>query len=116
MNAQATFVNGLVISGDTLDTTGLPGANTGRLGMFSDLYYDSIRDEWWALSDRGQAAGCSTTTRACSDSEYRCIRTRAAYTISRSRHDQLTDPNGHLVGQIANVMETEALNGSIQNC
>jgi hypothetical protein len=32
--AQPTFVNGLVIPGDSLDATEQPGANAGRLGMF----------------------------------------------------------------------------------
>jgi hypothetical protein len=51
--AQPTFVNGLVIPGDSLDATEQPGANAGRLGMFSDLYYDPAREERWALSNRG---------------------------------------------------------------
>src|SRR4029450_4227992 len=51
--AQPTFVNGLVIPGDSVDATEQPGANAGRLGMFSDLYYDPAREEWWALSNRG---------------------------------------------------------------
>ena len=56
-SAQPGFVNGLLIAGDTLDATKQPGANAGRLGFFSDLYYDPIRDEWWALSDRGPGGG-----------------------------------------------------------
>jgi len=55
--AQPSFVNGLVIAGATLDATRVPGANAGRFGQFSDLYYDPIRDEWWALSDRGPGGG-----------------------------------------------------------
>jgi hypothetical protein len=47
--AEPVFVNGLVIDGDSLDATRAPGANAGRLGFFSDLYYDPQRDEWWAL-------------------------------------------------------------------
>ena len=50
--AQPAFVNGLVIDGATLDATQQPGANRGRFGFFSDLYYDPVREEWWALSDR----------------------------------------------------------------
>jgi len=56
-SAQPAFVNGLVIPGATLDATRQPGANGGRFGNFSDLYYDPIRDEWWALSDRGPGGG-----------------------------------------------------------
>ena len=47
-SAQPAFVNGLVIPGNTLDATGVPGANAGRFGFFSDIYYDVNRDEWWA--------------------------------------------------------------------
>src|SRR5262245_20929583 len=56
-SAQPAFVNGLVIPGSTLDATRAPGANAGRLGFFSDIYYDVNRDEWWALSDRGPGGG-----------------------------------------------------------
>jgi hypothetical protein len=56
-SAQPAFVNGLVVAGSTLDATGGSGAAAGRFGQFSDLYYDPIRDEWWALSDRGPGGG-----------------------------------------------------------
>ncbi len=55
--AAATFVNGIAIAGSSIDTTGLPGANEGRVGFFSDLYYDPNRNEWWGLSDRGPGGG-----------------------------------------------------------
>ncbi len=55
--ADPVFVNGLKFSGGLLDATGKPGANAGRLGFFSDIYYDPNRDEWWALSDRGPGGG-----------------------------------------------------------
>jgi hypothetical protein len=55
--AAPQFVNGVVFPGDKLDRTGLPGANQGRFGFFSDLYYDPNRGEWWALSDRGPGGG-----------------------------------------------------------
>ena len=64
--AQPAFVNGIVIDGGELDATREPGANGGRFGFFSDLYYDPARAEWWALSDRGLAAGRSLTIRASS--------------------------------------------------
>lgn len=57
VSAEPTFVNGVVIAGRTLDDTRQPGANAGRFGFFSDIYYDPIRDEWWALSDRGPGGG-----------------------------------------------------------
>ncbi len=55
--AQPAFVNGIVIRGDRLDATRQPGANGGRFGFFSDIYYDPATDEWWALSDRGPGGG-----------------------------------------------------------
>jgi hypothetical protein len=50
-------VNGLVIDAGTLDASGGSAVNDGRLGFFSDIYYDALRDEWWALSDRGPGGG-----------------------------------------------------------
>jgi len=47
----------VVIDGTTLDASGGTSVNDGRLGFFSDLYYDPQRDEWWALSDRGPGGG-----------------------------------------------------------
>ena len=50
-------MNGILIPGNALDATGEPGANAGRFGHFSDIYYDPNRREWWALSDRGPGGG-----------------------------------------------------------
>jgi hypothetical protein len=55
--AAPEFVNGLAIEGQTLDASGGTLVNDGRLGFFSDLYYDAKRDEWWLLSDRGPGGG-----------------------------------------------------------
>ena len=55
-HAAPAFVNGLALSGSAGDESG-NGANTGRLGYFSDLYYDPNRSEFWALSDRGPGGG-----------------------------------------------------------
>jgi len=57
VGAEPTFVNGLLIPGNSLDDTGQPGANAGRFGFFSDIYYDPNRDEWWAVADRGPGGG-----------------------------------------------------------
>jgi hypothetical protein len=54
--AAPTFVNGLAISGATADLSGDSGLN-GRVGFFSDIYYDPNRNEWWGLSDRGPGGG-----------------------------------------------------------
>ena len=40
-----------------LDRSGGTDANTGRVGYFSDIYYDPARGHWWALSDRGPGGG-----------------------------------------------------------
>ena len=56
-HAQVAFVNGLAIPGHTVDATGVKGANQGRVGFFSDIYYDPQRQEWWGLSDRGAGGG-----------------------------------------------------------
>src|SRR5262245_42707052 len=55
--ADPAFVNGLVLDGAMLDRSGGTDVNTGRVGFFSDIYYDPHRDEWWGLSDRGPGGG-----------------------------------------------------------
>src|SRR5215510_6554541 len=55
--AEPTFVNGLALDGARLDRSGGTDANTGRVGYFSDIYYDPSRGHWWALSDRGPGGG-----------------------------------------------------------
>jgi hypothetical protein len=57
VSAQTVFVNGLRVPGTVLDATKQPGANGGRFGFFSDIYYEPNRNEWWALSDRGPGGG-----------------------------------------------------------
>lgn len=54
--AAPVFVNGLTLPGNMGDRFGT-SVNDGRLGYFSDLYYDPTRGEWWALSDRGPGGG-----------------------------------------------------------
>lgn len=55
-NATPTFVNGLEIDAKMGDKFG-SDVNNGRLGFFSDIYYDHNRNEWWGLSDRGPGGG-----------------------------------------------------------
>jgi hypothetical protein len=57
VQAAPQFVNGLTIPGDQLDLSGGTGVNDGRLGFFSDLFYDPNQRQWWALSDRGPGGG-----------------------------------------------------------
>ena len=56
-SAAPQFVNGLALPGDLLDLSGGTDANTGRVGFFSDIYYDAKRKHWWGLSDRGPGGG-----------------------------------------------------------
>jgi hypothetical protein len=55
-SAAPTFVNGLVLPGDTRDLSGGTDFDR-RAGFFSDIYYDPNRQEWWGLSDRGPGGG-----------------------------------------------------------
>ncbi len=55
--AAPAFVNGLLIEGSALDASGGVSVNDGRMGFFSDIYYDALRNDWYALSDRGPGGG-----------------------------------------------------------
>ena len=55
--AAPEFVNGLALDGALLDKSGGKDANNGRVGYFSDLYYDANKKQWWGLSDRGPGGG-----------------------------------------------------------
>lgn len=55
--AAPSFVNGLTLDGGMLDLSGGKLVNDGRVGYFSDIYYDTNRNEWWGLSDRGPGGG-----------------------------------------------------------
>ena len=57
VSAAPTFVNGIALPATLLDLSGGTAVNTGRVGFFSDIYYDPNRSEWWALSDRGPGGG-----------------------------------------------------------
>jgi hypothetical protein len=47
----------LALDGAMLDRSGGEDANTGRVGYFSDIYFDPQRGQWWGLSDRGPGGG-----------------------------------------------------------
>jgi hypothetical protein len=110
--AQPSFVNGLVIPGDSLDATEQPGANAGRLGMFSDIYYDPAREEWWALSDRGPGGGLlDYATRL---QRFTLSVDPVTGAISRFRVKETVifrDPLGLLTPPTATVNRPRALNG-----
>jgi hypothetical protein len=57
LQAAPSFVNALVLPGNAIDASGGTAVNDGRLGYFSDIYYDAVRKQWWALSDRGPGGG-----------------------------------------------------------
>jgi hypothetical protein len=56
-HATPGFVNGLALPATLLDLSGGTSVNNGRVGFFSDIYFDPNRNEWWALSDRGPGGG-----------------------------------------------------------
>ncbi len=59
-----TFVNGIAIDATTQDLSAGTAVER-RVGFFSDLYYDNLRNEWWGVSDRGPGGGTlSYETRA----------------------------------------------------
>jgi hypothetical protein len=111
-SADPVFVNGLRIRGSLLDATRQPGANQGRFGHFSDLYYDPVREEWWALSDRGpgggvldyqtrlQKIGLDVNPWTGHISNFRVLKTV-----------KFTDPFGLLAPPTADVERKSALNG-----
>src|SRR5262245_7765548 len=60
--AEPALVNILELPGTSVDLTKVSkqkpgGANVNRNGFFSDLFYDSKNNEWYALSDRGPGGG-----------------------------------------------------------
>ena len=57
VQAAPEFVNDLALDGAKLDLSGGTTANTGRVGYFSDIFYDRQAGTWWGLSDRGPGGG-----------------------------------------------------------
>jgi hypothetical protein len=114
-SAQPAFVNGIVIPGSLLDATRQPGANGGRFGFFSDIYYDPSTKSWWALSDRGPGGGLiSYGTRV---QRFGIDVNALTGHISRFRVLEtvtFTDPNGLLTGTSTamNGLNPLDLNGS----
>jgi hypothetical protein len=110
--AQPAFVNGIVVPGETVDATGVPGANAGRFGHFSDLYFDPVRHQWWALSDRGPGGGLIDYAVRVQqvDLQVHPVTGRIAR-LTIKETVTLTDPLGLLQGPAANVGAPDALNG-----
>ncbi|MCE9591256.1 MAG: esterase-like activity of phytase family protein [Planctomycetes bacterium] len=62
VHAEPTLVSECVIPGDAADATEIspgvaPGPNVNRLGLFSDLYWDPVRNEYYSIADRGPGGG-----------------------------------------------------------
>jgi hypothetical protein len=111
-DAQPTFVNGLYIDGATIDATRQPGANAGRLGFFSDLYYDPVTKDWWALSDRGPGGGVIDYATRLQRVSVKVDNHTGR--ISKFRVEQtvtFTDPGGLLTAPTATTGAPLALNG-----
>jgi hypothetical protein len=111
-SAQPAFVNGVVIAGDSLDATRVPGANAGRFGQFSDLYFDPVREEWWALSDRGPGGGLIDYAVRVQrlDIDVHPITGRILH-VKVKETVTLQDPRGMLDAPSAAVGDPVALNG-----
>jgi len=109
--ATPEFVNGLVIEGNTIDATRQPGANAGRLGFFSDLYYDPIEDNWWALSDRGPGGGVLSYATRVSRFEIKVHPVTGAIANFRIKETiKFTDPRG-LLPTPTTLADSTSLNG-----
>lgn len=51
------LVNSLALPANALDVSGGTTANSGRLGYFSDIYYDRFNNVYYGLGDRGPGGG-----------------------------------------------------------
>jgi hypothetical protein len=112
-DAARQFVNGVVIPGNTLDATEQPGANQGRFGLFSDLYYDPEREDWWALSDRGPGGGVIDYATRVQRLKIKLDKTTGAIkNVDIQKTIKFTDPLGILTSPVnPAIVEPRALNG-----
>jgi hypothetical protein len=110
--ADPVFVNGLTIAGATLDATRQPGANAGRLGFFSDIYYDPTEDDWWALSDRGPGGGVLNYSTRVQRFKINVHPVTGAISHFRVKETiKFTDPRGLLSAPTNPLAEPTSLNG-----
>jgi hypothetical protein len=115
VSAQTVFVNGFRIPGNILDATNQPGANGGRFGFFSDIYYDPTLNQWWALSDRGPGGGLITYDTRLSRFEINVHPITGAISQFRViKTIKFTDPDSLLAGPgpALNGLNPLDLNGS----
>lgn len=54
--SDAVYQNALLLPGGAVDLSN-GTATERRLGYFSDIYFDPVRNQWWGLSDRGPGGG-----------------------------------------------------------
>lgn len=111
--ADPTFVNGLAIAGENLDDTAAAGASQGRLGFFSDIYFDPKREQWWALSDRGPGGGVLPYETRIQRFKIDVDKKTGAISKFKVRKTvKFTDPDGLLASPTkAGLPKPEALNG-----
>jgi len=96
--AAPSFVNGITVDATTQDLSSDPIALNNRVGMFSDLYYDPNRKEWWGLSDRGPGGGLlSYDVRVQRFSIDVNQATGAISNFQITQTVKFTDPNGLLI-------------------
>ena len=112
-SATPEFVNGVLLPGNTLDATRQAGANNGRFGFFSDLYYDPLRDDWWALSDRGPGGGLLDYSTRVNRLDVKLDdRTGAIRSVRVKQTVKLSDPFGLLEApDNSSISNARALNG-----
>ena len=105
--APLSFVNGITVPGNTPDQFG-DSVNDGRVGMFSDIYYDPTHGEWWGLSDRGPGGGTlSYDTRVQRFTIDINMNTGAISNFQIAQSVKFTDPN-NVLGAGAGTMNGQA--------
>ncbi|MBC8167011.1 MAG: esterase-like activity of phytase family protein [Bryobacteraceae bacterium] len=57
LSASPTFVNSIVLPGNSIDLHPGSGANLNRLGFFSDIYFNPASNLFYGLADRGAGGG-----------------------------------------------------------
>ena len=89
-----------------------PAPIRGRFGAFSDIYYDPIRQEWWALSDRGPGGGLlDYGTRLQRFDIVVHPNTGSIKSFKIRETVRFRDRNGRLIAPTAGVMDPGAMNG-----
>lgn len=96
--AAPTFVNGITVDATTQDLSNDAIALNNRVGMFSDIYYDPNRKEWWGLSDRGPGGGLLSYDARVQQFSIDVNQTTGAISnFQVARTVKFTDPNGLLI-------------------